>query len=71
MLRDLIKAAGRDRSSAAAADALAQIYGRAAVDGVRTAVDQATADEDEGRMTRLSDVLLRLEGEPGKTPAQK
>jgi hypothetical protein len=71
MLRDLIKAAGREHSSVAAGDALAQIYGRAAVDGVRAAVDQATADDDDGRMTRLSDLLLRLEAEPGKVPAQK
>jgi hypothetical protein len=71
MLRDLIKAAGREHSAVAAADAVAEIYGRAAVDGVRAAVDQATADDDEGRTTRLSDLLLRLEDEPGKTPVQK
>lgn len=71
MLRDLIKAAGREHSAAAAANAVAQIYGRAAVDGVRAAVDQATADDDDARMTRLSDLLVRLEGEPGKAPAQK
>jgi hypothetical protein len=71
MLRDLIKAAGREHSAEAAGDAVAQIYGRAAVEGVRAAVDQATADDDDGRMTRLTDLMLRLEGDPGKTPARK
>jgi hypothetical protein len=71
MLRDLIKAAGREHSSAEGGDAIAQIYGRAAIDGVRAAVDQASTEEDEGRITRLSDLLIRLEGDPGNAPAQK
>ena len=71
MLGDLIKAAGREHGSAAAGDALAQIYGPAAVEGVRAAVDQATAEGDDGRMTRLSDLLMRLEGEHGTSGAPK
>jgi hypothetical protein len=71
MLRDLIKAAGREHGSAAAGDALAQLYGRAALDGVRAAVDQASAADDDARLTRLSELLVRLEGEPGTTPTQK
>lgn len=71
MLHDLIDAASRERSAVAAGDALAQIYGRAALEGVRAEVDKAAAEDDDGRMTRLSDLLLRLEGQPGTLPAQK
>lgn len=71
MLRDLIKAAGREPSAIAAGDAIAGIYGRAALEGVRAAVDQATAEDDDGRMTRLSDLLVRLEGEPGSGSSRK